>query len=391
MRTFVKTAGVALLLAGVATAPVWAQGAGTAQEGSGETPRGAEVSGALLGAAQPIPAPQVEEGATRAAPMLDDAAAARALGAVTRSSNGEVTRTDAPEAVKKAVEQMNAAPEGEESRGGEAGGEIQPAPDPAFDGAAAEPGAQTEETAEAEGGEESERQVFGADDRTQVGDTTAYPFRTVGLLLMTNQDGSGGTCSGTLIGPHTVLTAAHCLYDHTKKNPDNTTGGWMDEVIYIPAINGEQVVPYGAFEVESTTILQGFIDNYKTDYVDVIPWDLGVVTLKEPLGDYLGWLAAMDIQGLGDFSANIVGYPGDKPAGTMWRATCDVLAENIGPDYLLYDCDTFQGSSGASVYAYDNGSKERVILGVNVAGGEGGNLALRLNAAYLEWINSVYK
>ena len=103
--------------------------------------------------------------------------------------------------------------------------------------------------------------------------------------------------------------------------------------------------------------LQGFIDNYQGYYGSVLPWDLGIITLKQPIGDNLGWLGYNNYEALGDFTANIVGYPGDKPGGTMWRSTCDVLAENIGDDYFQYDCDTYPGSSGSSVYAYDEGAK----------------------------------
>jgi V8-like Glu-specific endopeptidase len=75
----------------------------------------------------------------------------------------------------------------------------------------------------------------------------------------------------------------------------------------------------------------------------------------------------------------------------MWKANCEVHAENIAPEYFQYDCDTFPGSSGSSVYAYDNSSKQRIITGVNVAESPEANTAVRLNAANVQWINSLYK
>ena len=67
----------------------------------------------------------------------------------------------------------------------------------------------------------------------------------------------------------------------------------------------------------------------------------------------------------------------------MWRATCDVLAENIGDGYFQYDCDTYPGSSGSAVYAYDEGAKARIVIGVNVAESTDANTAVRINAVYL--------
>ena len=75
----------------------------------------------------------------------------------------------------------------------------------------------------------------------------------------------------------------------------------------------------------------------------------------------------------------------------MWRAVCDVLAENIGDGYFQYDCDTYPGSSGSSVYSYDQDRKERVVVGVNVAESDEANVAVRINAAYFEWISNLYK
>ena len=149
--------------------------------------------------------------------------------------------------------------------------------------------------------------------------------------------------------------------------------------------------PFGGYEYDSAYVVQGFIDNYQGYYGSVLPWDLGIITLKQPIGNNLGWLGYNHYEGLGDFTANIVGYPGDKPMGTMWRATCNVLAENIGDGYMQYDCDTFPGSSGSAVYAYDENAKARIVVGVNVAESPDANTAVRINAAYLEWINSLNK
>ena len=75
----------------------------------------------------------------------------------------------------------------------------------------------------------------------------------------------------------------------------------------------------------------------------------------------------------------------------MWRATCGVVTEAIGYDFFQYDCDTYPGSSGSSVYAFDNATKARIVTGVNVAESKSANTAVRLNAAYVGWINGLWK
>ena len=85
-----------------------------------------------------------------------------------------------------------------------------------------------------------------------------------------------------------------------------------EAMTFIPGMSDAETAPYGQFDWANVNILKGFIDNYGGNYDTVWPYDLGVITLKEPIGDTVGWLGYWHYADLGDFTANIIGYPYDK-------------------------------------------------------------------------------
>jgi V8-like Glu-specific endopeptidase len=351
----------AMVMAVFATTPALA-----ADYSAGKAVDSAEAARSLGGkeftARQAKPVPSLKGGisTSRSAAVLDPEAAKKAFTVIGRTHDGKDVRMEPGEKVLRAIS-------------GEAKPEQRGALDPAT-------------TIDPEAGEDSTaRAVVGADNRIKVSKTTTYPYTTIGYLELKNSAGEYLSCSAALIGPSTILTAGNCLYNHSQE------GGWFDDFTFWPAVNGENDVPYGGFEYDTAYVFEGFITNYDGSYDSVWPYDIGLITLQQPVGDSLGWLGYWDYENLGDFQGNLVGYHNDKPAFTMWRSTCGVLAEEVYDNYFLHGCDFDVGGMGAPIYLYDSDAKSRVVVGVNIDGTEEANWALRLDGPIMEWIQEINK
>lgn len=242
------------------------------------------------------------------------------------------------------------------------------------------------------------REVIGRDTRQLVRDTRPAPFRYICNLEV----GGQAICSGTLIGPRTVLTAAHCVNGQTPA-----------AMRVIPGRNGSS-------EPLPATLATGFLaaPGNRGSIDDVTPRDIALIYLRDPLGTSVGhWTAAyrktrIDSTGTSmsasiilparTLKVNISGYPGDKcitfgrpPAprcGTQqWRSFDETVQLRDGMYH--YRNDTFGGHSGSPIWVRRHSSMGgRVMVGVHVAGDDGvgvrANRGVHFTSALLTWIRA---
>lgn len=207
--------------------------------------------------------------------------------------------------------------------------------------------------------------VHGADDRVQVGNTAIYPWRTLCHLEMTAPNGKRFIGSGAFIGPRVILTAGHCVYFHAD-------GGWARNVRVIPGRNGSSE-PYGSAIATYYISVKGWTEKQDSDH------DYAVIVLPEnqKLGNTVGWmgLANLSFTSLLGLNINNAGYPGDKPYGTQWWNSNNILA--LTARRLYYRIDTMGGQSGSPVWRFKDG--QRHIVGIHTTGGSPFNGATRIN------------
>jgi glutamyl endopeptidase len=206
--------------------------------------------------------------------------------------------------------------------------------------------------------------VIGADDRVRIHNTTAYPWRCICSLKITARDGSLWIGTGWLVGPRTVMTAGHCVYMHSR-------GGWARRIEVIPGRNGSQR-PFDSAVATSFRSVTGWTQKKKRSH------DYGAIILpaSQPYGRRLGYFGYANLSyfSLLNLKVNLAGYPGDKPAGTLWwhaRRISWVTART-----LVYNIDTAGGQSGSPVWRLRNG--KRHVVGIHTNGSTSGNSATRI-------------
>ncbi|MCL6260962.1 serine protease [Aquiflexum sp. TKW24L] len=217
--------------------------------------------------------------------------------------------------------------------------------------------------------------IIGADDRTRINPTTAYPWRAICSLLIRTKTGKNYIGTGWFVGPRTVITAGHCIYLHNE-------GGWPQSVEVIPGRNGS-LRPYGSASSSTFRSVTGWTQNKDRNF------DYGaiILPLSAKLGNTVGYFGygIRNDAFLKSLTLNLSGYPGDKDGGsTQWFHSR--VTKGVSSRVITYEIDTMGGQSGSPVW-YKDGSS-RYAVGIHTNGHSSGNSATRIVQAVFDNIQA---
>jgi len=216
----------------------------------------------------------------------------------------------------------------------------------------------------------------------------SYPYRTVGALSGSGNTQSGG-CTGTMVGPRHVLTAAHCVMN---SDGDIATSGWFNPgQTNLTKNNG------GNSRRWSGVMLRDWRIHRKYDYA--------LLYLENRADNaQLGWMGIAWWNGASGYTGKYAynkGYPcgpnmscgltsnqqckasprDDKRCdGWMYGDGATLLSSAYtASELLLYDLDTSDGHSGSAIYTYLGG--DPAVLGVHWGPSSGYNAAARFRTS----------